>query len=92
VVFLGLAAPGAGAERVLAGDTVRTGPRPVNPGGGLVGYGHPTGATGVRMAVDLWRQLTGRAGGVQVEVAKEHGLMLNMGGDDKTAVALVLKR
>jgi len=89
---LGLAAPGAGAERVLAGDTARTGPRPVNPGGGLVGYGHPTGATGVRMAVDLWRQFTGRAGGFQVEVAKEYGLMLNMGGDDKTAVALVLRR
>ena len=89
---LGLAAPGAGAERVLAGDTARTGPCPVNPGGGLVGYGHPTGATGVRMAVDLWRQLTGRAGGVQVAVARDYGLMLNMGGDDKTAVALVLRR
>jgi acetyl-CoA C-acetyltransferase/acetyl-CoA acyltransferase len=64
----------------------------VNTGGGLVGYGHPTGASGVRMAVDLWRQLTGRAGDGQVQVAGDHGIMVSMGGNDKTAVSLVLRR
>ena len=89
---LGLAAPGEGADAVLSGLTRRTGRYPTNTGGGLVGYGHPTGATGVRMAVDLWRQLTGRAGGFQVPVAREHGIMVSMGGNDKTVVSLVVRR
>jgi len=89
---LGIAGPGGGAEAVLEGLTRRTGLYPTNTGGGLVGYGHPTGATGVRMAVDLWRQLTGRAGGYHVDVKKDHGILVSMGGNDKTVVSLVLKR
>jgi len=92
VEALGLAAPGAGAQLVLDGATGRAGQYPVNTGGGLVGYGHPTGASGVRMAVDLMRQLTGRAGDYQVPLAREHGIMLSMGGNDKTVVSLVLRR
>jgi len=92
VEALGLAPAGGGAELVLGGATRRDGRFPVNTGGGLVGYGHPTGATGVRMAVDLWRQFTGRAGTYQVAPAREHGIMLSMGGNDKTAVALVVRR
>jgi len=89
---LGIAAPGCGAQAVLDGLTRRDGLYPTNTGGGLVGYGHPTGATGVRMAVDLWRQLTGRAGGYQVDVRKDHGIMVSMGGNDKTVVSLVARR
>lgn len=89
---VGLAEPGGGCELVSAGETRLTGRIPTNTGGGLVGYGHPTGASGVRMAVDLWKQLTGRAGGFQVGLKKEHGLMISMGGNDKTVVSLVLKR
>jgi acetyl-CoA C-acetyltransferase/acetyl-CoA acyltransferase len=89
---LGLAPAGGGAELVLAGATGRTGPFPTNTGGGLVGAGHPTGASGVRMAVDLFRQFTGRAGAFQVPLAREHGIMVSMGGNDKTAVALVVRR
>jgi acetyl-CoA C-acetyltransferase/acetyl-CoA acyltransferase len=92
VEAMGLAGAGGGAELVLSGATGRAGRFPVNTGGGLVGYGHPTGATGVRMAVDLWRQLTGRAGAYQVPLAKDHGIMLSMGGDDKTIVSLVIRR
>jgi acetyl-CoA C-acetyltransferase/acetyl-CoA acyltransferase len=92
VEALGLAPAGGGADLVLAGATRRDGPHPVNTGGGLVGYGHPTGASGVRMAVDLWRQLKGRAGEYQVPLAREHGILVSMGGNDKTAVALVLRR
>ena len=92
VEALGLAKAGGGADLVLSGATARTGRYPTNTGGGLVGYGHPTGATGVRMAVDLWRQLTGKAGGFQVDVAKEHGIMVSMGGNDKTVVSLVVRR
>jgi acetyl-CoA acetyltransferase len=89
---LGMAEAGGGAEAVIGGLTRRTGAYPTNTGGGLVGYGHPTGATGVRMAVDLWRQLTGRAGEYQVDVKKDHALMVSMGGNDKTVVSLVLRR
>jgi acetyl-CoA acetyltransferase len=92
VEALGLAAPGGGADLVQSGATRRTGPYPVNTGGGLVGYGHPTGASGVRMAVDLLRQLTGRAGDYQLPLAREHGVMVSMGGNDKTVVSLVLRR
>jgi acetyl-CoA C-acetyltransferase/acetyl-CoA acyltransferase len=92
VEAMGLAGAGGGAQLVLSGATGRAGRFPVNTGGGLVGYGHPTGATGVRMAVDLWRQLTGRAGAYQVPLAKDHGIMLSMGGDDKTIVSLVIRR
>ena len=89
---LGLAPAGGGADLVLSGAIARSGRYPTNTGGGLVGYGHPTGATGVRMAVDLWKQLTGRAGGYQVEVAREHGIMVSMGGNDKSVVSLVVRR
>jgi acetyl-CoA C-acetyltransferase/acetyl-CoA acyltransferase len=92
VEALGLAEAGGGADLVLSGGTSRSGRYPTNTGGGLVGYGHPTGATGVRMAVDLWKQLTGKAGDFQVEVAKEHGVMVSMGGNDKTVVSLVVRR
>jgi len=92
VEALGLAPAGGGAELVLSGATARAGAFPTNTGGGLVGYGHPTGATGVRMAVDLWKQLTGRAGDYQVPVAREHGIMVSMGGNDKTVVSLVVRR
>ncbi len=89
---LGYAAPGAGVDLVLAGDTKPGGRFPTNTSGGLVGFGHPTGATGVRMAVDLWKQLTGRGGAAQLDLKADHGILVNMGGNDKTVVSLILKR
>ena len=89
---LELAAPGRSADLILAGENKRKGRYPTNTSGGLIGYGHPTGASGVRMAVDLWRQLTGKAGADQLSLEKEHGVMISMGGNDKTVVSLVVKR
>ena len=90
---LGLAKRGEGADYVLAGHTRLDGKTPFNTGGGLVGYGHPTGATGVRMAVDLWKQLTGKAGDYQVRLdpKRRYGLLINMGGNDKTVVSAVFR-
>jgi acetyl-CoA C-acetyltransferase/acetyl-CoA acyltransferase len=64
----------------------------MNLSGGLIGYGHYTGGTGVRQTVDNWKQLTGRAGDFQVEIPEEkpYGLVISMGGNDKTVVSLVL--
>lgn len=92
VEALGLAQPGEGPDLVLAGGIARDGAHPTNTSGGLIGYGHPTGASGVRMAVDLWKQLTGRAEGFGVRLARPHGLMVSMGGDDKTVVSVVVRR
>ena len=66
----------------------------MNTSGGLIGHGHYTGGTGVRQTVDNWKQLTGKAGGFQVKVPEEkpHGLVISMGGNDKTVVALVTRR
>ena len=65
---------------------------PTNATGGLIGYGHPTGATGVRQAVDLLHQFTGKAEGCQVKLTRErpYGMLVNMGGNDKTLTALVV--
>ena len=67
---------------------------PFNTSGGLIGWGHPTGATGVRQAVTIWRQLTGKAGGSQVKISRKrpYALSVNMGGNDKTVVAIVYKK
>lgn len=94
VEALGLAGHGEGAAYVAAGNTRRDGPAPMNTAGGLIGWGHPTGASGVRMAVELWRQLTGRAGESQLEIGgdKPYGLMISMGGNDKTVVSAVFRR
>jgi acetyl-CoA C-acetyltransferase/acetyl-CoA acyltransferase len=94
VEAIGLAEPGQGPDYVLAGCTARGGPVPFNTTGGLVGWGHPTGATGVHQAVTIWEQLTGRAGANQVAIPADRpfGLTVNMGGDDKTVVAIVYRR
>jgi len=94
VEALGLAEKGKGADFVLEGHTAHNGKIPFNTTGGLIGWGHPTGATGVHMAVTLWEQLTGRAGNAQITIPgdRSYGLSMNMGGDDKTAVSLVYQQ
>ncbi len=91
---LGLAKPGEGTDFVLAGKTSRDGEIPFNTTGGLIGWGHPTGATGVHMAVTIWEQLTGNAGDAQIIIneKKPYGMSINMGGDDKTLVCLIYKK
>jgi acetyl-CoA C-acetyltransferase/acetyl-CoA acyltransferase len=91
---IGLAEYGKGPEYVSAGHTARGGKTPINTTGGLVGWGHPTGATGVHQAVTIWEQLTGKAEKNQIEIPKDrpYGLTVNMGGDDKTLVSIVYKQ
>jgi len=94
VEALGLAKPGEGADFVAAGHTARDGEIPFNTTGGLIGWGHPTGATGVHQAVTIWEQFTGKAGDAQININpdKPYGMTINMGGDDVTVVAIVFKR
>ncbi|MEM6291250.1 MAG: acetyl-CoA acetyltransferase [Myxococcota bacterium] len=76
-------------ERIEAGDTALGGRLPINPSGGLIGCGHPVGATGVRMLLDAQRQVTGRAGDMQVPGARV-AQTLNIGGSCTTTVSFVL--
>lgn len=94
VEALGLAPYGKGADYILEGHTAHDGKVPFNTTGGLIGWGHPTGATGVHMAVTLWEQLTGNAGKAQITIPSDrpYGMSINMGGDDKTVMAIVYKK
>jgi len=91
---IGLAPYGKGADFVLEGHTSRNGKIPFNTTGGLIGWGHPVGATGVHQAVTIWEQLTGKAGEAQINIPnnKPFGLSVNMGGDDKTLTSIVYKK
>jgi acetyl-CoA C-acetyltransferase/acetyl-CoA acyltransferase len=91
---IGFAGKGEGPDYILEGKTSRQGPVPFNTSGGLIGWGHPVGGTGVRQAVTLWQQLIGKAGAWQVEIPakRPYGLSVNMGGNDKTVIAIVYRR
>lgn len=87
----GWAERGKGAELVRSGRTTIEGDIPVNTGGGLVGFGHPVGATGVKQAIEIFRQMKGLCGDYQLKQQVRTGLTVNMGGDDRTVVSLVLQ-
>jgi acetyl-CoA acyltransferase len=88
---IGWAEPGRGIDLVLSGRTSLEGDIPVNTGGGLVAFGHPVGATGVKQAAEIYRQMKGLCGDYQLPRALHTGLTVNMGGDDRTVVSLVLE-
>lgn len=94
VEAIGLVQQGEAPDYVLSGATARTGALPFNTCGGLIGWGHPVGGTGVRQAVSVWQQLTGKAGAWQVPIPAErpYALSVNMGGNDKTVIAVVYRR
>jgi acetyl-CoA C-acetyltransferase len=85
----GLTAPGESWRAVEEGRITRDGDFPINPSGGLIGLGHPVGATGVRMVLDCARQVTGRAGGYQLPKA-ENMITFNVGGSTTTCVSFVV--
>ena len=89
IEHLGLAAPGEAWKQIEGGVHDATGGLPINPSGGLIGGGHPVGATGVRMLVDAAHQVTGTAGDCQVEGATKFAT-LNIGGSGTTAVCFVV--
>lgn len=88
---IGLAEKGMGGKLILDGYTTIDGPLPTNLSGGLGGFGHPTGATGVRQLVDIIHQLTNKAAN-QAPLRSPFGLMISMGGNDKTVTSIIVKR
>jgi acetyl-CoA C-acetyltransferase len=87
--LLGFAAPGKGAELLEIGATSHPSGRcPVNAGGGLLGDGHPVGATGVRQVVEAYQHLTGTVGARQIAGARRF-LTCNIGGSLTTTVVMI---
>ena len=86
---LGLAAPGEAWKVIEDNSIAFQGKLPVNPSGGLIGMGHPVGATGVRMLLDAYKQVSGTAGEYQVEQARNVGI-LNIGGSFTTVASFVV--
>ena len=86
---LGLTAPGQSWQAIDDGSIERGGRCPVNMSGGLIGCGHPVGATGARMLFDAAKQVTGKAGDCQIEGAKRVQT-LNIGGSFATVVSFVV--
>jgi acetyl-CoA C-acetyltransferase len=86
---LGLTPPGQGWQAVEDGTIEPGGRCPVNLSGGLIGCGHPVGATGVRMLWDAARQVTGRAEAQQIDGARRMQT-LNIGGSFGTVVSFVV--
>ena len=86
----GITEPGQSWKAIEAGDLERDGRIPMNPSGGLIGGGHPVGATGVRMLVDAAQQVRGAAGEMQVEGARTFAT-LNIGGSTATTVSFVVQ-
>lgn len=88
---LGLAPPGKSWLAVEEGTIEPGGRCPVNMSGGLIGCGHPVGATGARMLLDASRQVTGHAGDCQID-GVERMQTLNIGGSFATVVSFVVER
>ncbi len=88
---LGFADPGKGAKLVRSGETAIDGSIPVNTGGGLLAFGHPVGATGIKQVLEIYRQMKGQCGDYQIPETPKFGLTANMGGDDRTTVAMAFK-
>ncbi|MEN9774394.1 MAG: hypothetical protein RL322_1464 [Pseudomonadota bacterium] len=86
----GLTPPGASGQAIEEGTIEMGGRCPINPSGGLIGCGHPVGATGTRMLLDIARQVTGQAGDYQVDGARR-GATLNIGGSCSTVVSFVVE-
>lgn len=86
---LGLSAPGQSWQAVEDGSIEPGGRCPVNMSGGLIGCGHPVGATGTRMLLDAARQVSGMAGDCQIEGAQRMQT-LNIGGSCATVVSFVV--
>ena len=85
----GITPPGQSFRAIEDGTIARGGRLPINASGGLIGVGHPVGATGIRMLNDAARQVAGRAGDCQIDGARRVAT-LNIGGSATTTVSFVV--
>jgi acetyl-CoA C-acetyltransferase len=91
---LGFSERGKGWRDVLDGRFDANGQLPVNADGGLKAFGHPVGASGLRMVYECWLQLRGEAGDRQLQgigpgTKRTHALTQNLGGPPGDCVSFV---
>lgn len=86
---LGIAKRGEGWRYVEEGRAAIGGEIPVNPSGGLKSFGHPIGATGIRMIYEVSQHLWNKAGARQVKGAQV-GLAHNLGGPGSVGCVTIL--
>lgn len=86
----GITEPGQSWQAIETGTIAPDGDLPVNPSGGLIGGGHPVGATGARMLADATKQVTNTAGEYQVDGATRVQT-LNIGGSTASTVSFVVE-
>jgi acetyl-CoA C-acetyltransferase len=85
---LGFSERGQAWKDVKEGRFDLDGAQPVNPDGGLKSFGHPIGASGLRMMYEMWLQLRGEAGERQI-AAPKLGLTHNLGGQPGRCVSFI---
>ena len=85
----GLYPPGEIWKGIETGMFNKDGDLPVNVSGGLIGLGHPVGATGVRMLLDCYKQVNGSAGDYQIENANNM-MTFNLGGSATTCASFIV--
>ncbi len=85
---LGMSDSGKAPDDILDGRYDRDGRTPCQTDGGLKCFGHPVGASGLRMAYEVYTQLSGRAG-VRQLASPSLGLTHNLGGIPNRNVASV---
>jgi acetyl-CoA C-acetyltransferase len=85
---MGLSERGTVVEDELAGTFDLDGEVPINPDGGLKSFGHPVGASGLRMLFENWLQFRGEAEDRQIEDPKL-GMTHNLGGRPGTCVSFI---
>ena len=85
---LGFSSRGTAWKDTLEGRFEIGGEQPVNPDGGLKSFGHPIGASGLRMMYEMWLQFRGEAGERQIPAPKL-GLTQNLGGAPGRCVSFV---
>ncbi len=77
---LGICGPGEAPDWFAQGHTSPDGRFPVNPSGGLLGRGHPVGASGLAQVAEVARPLNGEAGGMAIADRPSIGLAQSIGG------------
>ncbi|MEG2263182.1 MAG: acetyl-CoA acetyltransferase [Acinetobacter sp.] len=85
----GITEPGQEFIAVEDGTISASGRKPINPSGGLIGCGHPVGASGARMFLDICKQVSGKASGYQVQNVR-NAMMLNIGGSATTNYVFIV--
>ena len=92
---LGFCKKGEGHKMIEEGIVNLDGSLPVNPSGGLIAKGHPIGASGVAQIAEIYEQIRGTAGKVQVpdvEIGLQHNIGLGRGATGSASVVTILRR